>query len=182
MWRITHTKLTSGYAKLFFSSLCALRWFYSPPPNPQTSNFLWGPACRGCWEHKHSSLNSHQYKMLRSCSTLQKSCPSFLRAGCPGLPKPPSSHVKWHHLHDIQCSDFLIYNLSSLSYTAEENYHTPLPGLVTTRWRFVLTYSQPPAPQSTGSKEATWTLQSNMTGELKMLHCICSSAVRMREM
>lgn len=38
-------------------------------------------------------------------------------------PQPPSSHAKWHHLHGIQHSGFLIYNLS-LSYTAEGNYHT----------------------------------------------------------
>lgn len=133
----------------------------------QTGLFLWMAIITKCY--------------VCSCSALQKSCFCFLRAGCPGLPQPPSSHAKWHHLHDIQHSDFLVYNFF-LSYTAKEIYHTPFPVLVTTRWRLVLTYSQPSAPQSTWSKEATWTLQSNMRGELKMFNCVCSSADCMREM
>lgn len=167
--RNTTQKLTSGHTKFLFSSLCTLYWFYSPAPNPQTPDsfqeFLWVPTCRGCCDHEHGSLNGYQLLKHPALASWELVAP-----------QPPSSHAKWHHLHDIQCSGFLIYNLS-LSYTVEGNWHTQ--GFKVEARANVC---KPPAPQSTLFKEAMWTLQSNMRGELKTLHCIYSSADCMRDM
>lgn len=157
--RTLQTKLTSRYAKFLSSSLCTLRWFHprvsqstGVPFSPGVSK---GSACRVCQKHKHSSVNGHQYKML--CMTLLSTSEIL-----PSLPERRTGFItKWHNLHNIQQSDFVICNFS-LTYTAEENYCTPLPGLVAIRWRLVLSYCQPQHQRAPGPKKlhefckATW--------------------------